>query len=114
MRRCRTARRTDRRARQNLLRDSEIDDEDESWRSLSERLRWRNGVKYPAHRSFGFDPGFLDDRPPLLDLGLLKGAERIRRLLAARHDLLPEVGEPLAHGRVGQRAHRGCVELGDD
>ena len=30
----------------------------------------------------------LDDRPPFLDLGLLQGAQRLRRLLLAREDFL--------------------------
>jgi hypothetical protein len=33
--------------------------------------------------SFWFDAGFLDDRPPLLNLGLLQSAQRFRRLLLA-------------------------------
>jgi hypothetical protein len=33
---------------------------------------------YPADQSFSFDSSFLDDRPPLLDLGFLKSAEPLR------------------------------------
>jgi len=40
--------------------------------------------------SFWFDAGFLDDRPPLLNLGLLQSAQRFRRLLLAGENLLSE------------------------
>ena len=39
--------------------------------------------------SLRLDVGRLDDRPPLLDLGLMIGAEGFRRLLLARENLLP-------------------------
>src|ERR1700692_4441874 len=57
------------------------------------------------------DVGGLDDRPPLLDLGLLVGAERLGGLLVARRDLLAEIGELLSHLRIGQRRHHRGVEL---
>src|ERR1700722_10567241 len=63
----------------------------------------------PAAELFG-----LDDWPPLLDLGPLKGAERLRRLLVAGVNLLPEIGEPLTHRRIGQRGHDRTIELADD
>ena len=44
-----------------------------------------------------FDAGLLDNRPPFLDLGLLKRGERRGRLLLARHNFLAEVGKPSAH-----------------
>jgi hypothetical protein len=47
-----------------------------------------------ATHSFRFDVRFLDDRPPLLDLSLLIGRERFRRLLLERKNLLPDIGEP--------------------
>ena len=62
------------------------------------------------------DAGRLDDRPPLLDLGLVEGGERLRRQLLAR-------GRSPARGRrasgaiagVGQRCLTDrVVELGDD
>src|SRR6516162_868513 len=52
--------------------------------------------------SLPLDPSRLDDGPPLLDVGLLQGAERFRGLLVARKELLPEIGEPLSHRRIGQ------------
>src|SRR3984957_16964689 len=51
------------------------------------------------------DAGVLDDRPPLLDLGPLQGAECGRRLLIARRAVLAEIG--------GARAHDGIAELVD-
>src|ERR1043166_5495846 len=70
---------------------------------------------FPAARaSLALDVGGLDYRPPFLDLGLVIGDERLRRLLLARRNLLAEVGEPLAHARVRERRdHRG-IEPGDD
>src|SRR5260221_3089584 len=48
-------------------------------------------------KSLAFDIGRLDDRPPLLGFRLVILGERIRRLLLTRPDLLPDVGQPLAH-----------------
>src|SRR6266516_1869946 len=48
----------------------------------------------------------LHDRPPFLDLGLLKGAKRLWGLLIAGRNLHSLVGNALAHGRVGQRIQR--------
>ena len=42
--------------------------------------------------SLGLDAGRLDDRPPLLDLGLLEGGERLRRLHLARRNSWPMLG----------------------
>src|ERR1017187_7376033 len=49
-----------------------------------------------------FDPCRLDDRPPLLDLGLVVAAERFRRLLITREDFLSKISEPGTHKRIGQ------------
>src|SRR5262249_5651456 len=43
-------------------------------------------------RSLRLDTGLLDDRPPFLDLGLLKRGEPHGCLLLARKDFLAEVG----------------------
>src|SRR5262249_13391011 len=51
--------------------------------------------------SLGLDVRRLDDRPPLLDLCLLKSAKRFRRLLVTQRNFLTEVGKLLAHCRVG-------------
>src|SRR5499426_2007578 len=67
-----------------------------------------------APASFRLDVSPLDDRPPLLDLGLVKSAERLRRLLLARGDHVAELGEPLPHPRIRQGVHDRGVELGDD
>src|SRR5712691_7269535 len=63
---------------------------------------------------FGLDVRSLDDRPPLLDLGLVIGGEAFRRLLLARRQLLALLGEALLHGGIGERSHDRGVELGDD
>src|SRR6516165_6143052 len=64
--------------------------------------------------SLRLDASFLDDRPPLLDLGLLLRGESLRRLLLARPGSLAHVGHPLAHQRIGQCLHHRGVELADD
>ncbi len=46
-----------------------------------------------ATGSLHLDSRRSDDRPPLLDLGLVVGAMRLRRLLVAREDVLAEIGE---------------------
>src|ERR1700730_1271262 len=65
-------------------------------------------------RSLSLDVRRLDNGPPFLDLGLLKRAERLRRLLVARNDLLTEAGELLARCRIRQNIGDRRVELGDD
>jgi hypothetical protein len=44
--------------------------------------------------SFYFDAGRLEDWPPFLDFGLLKGTEHLGRLLVARENFLADIGEP--------------------
>src|SRR5262245_60126534 len=67
-----------------------------------------------ARGSFRPNVCSLYDRPPFLNLGPVEGSERLWRLLLAREHLLPEVREPLAHGRISQRLNERGVELGDD
>src|SRR5262244_2841639 len=50
---------------------------------------------------FSLDVRGLEDRPPLLDLGLVVGRERLRILILARRNVLAEIGEPLAHAGIG-------------
>ena len=50
---------------------------------------------------FHLDIGSLDDRPPLLDLGLLVGGERGWCLLLAGRDHQPEIGQAFAHVCIG-------------
>src|SRR5262245_49444950 len=64
--------------------------------------------------SLALDVGRLDDRPPLLDFGLVKGGEPVRRLLLARGDVETELGEARAHRRIGEDLHHRAVELCDD
>src|SRR3981081_3749367 len=53
-----------------------------------------------AELSLSLDVRRLDDRPPLLDLGRVVGAQGLRCLLFARENLLAGVGQPLAHARI--------------
>src|SRR5262249_19719122 len=69
---------------------------------------------YSGGQSFSFDSSFLDDRPPLLDLGFLKIAEPLRGLSVTRKNLLPEVGEPRPYLRVGNCLHDCAIYLGND
>ena len=73
-----------------------------------------DGVHFNLAPSFRLDIRCLDDRPPLLDLGLVKGSECLRRLLLARRNLLAQIGEPLANGRIGQGFDNRAIERGDD
>src|SRR5262245_28084880 len=58
--------------------------------------------------SLSLDVGGLDDRPPLVGLGLLERAQRLRRLLGARRRLQPERCEALPGFLMRQRfEHRG-------
>ena len=68
------------------------------FRELLPRMKSRHAL-----RLFRLDPGCLDQRPPLLDLCFLVRAKRFRRLLLARRNILAEISEALAHGRVGKR-----------
>ena len=44
----------------------------------------------------------------------MAGGERLRRLLIARENLLPEIGEPRTHRRISQRLRDHGIEPGDD
>src|SRR5215469_11800241 len=50
---------------------------------------------------FALDVRGFEDRPPLLDLGLVVGRECLRILILARRNFLAEIGEPLAHAGIG-------------
>src|ERR1043166_1301784 len=63
---------------------------------------------------FRLDVGRLDDGPPFLDFGPLKGAERLGRLLLARWNFLSEISKALAHCWIGQGVDHRSVELGDN
>src|SRR5262249_39989704 len=62
---------------------------------------------------FRLDVRRLDDRPPLLDFGLVKGAERLWRLLLAGKNLVPQIGKPGAHGGIRKCLNDRSIELGD-
>src|SRR3989442_4918959 len=67
-----------------------------------------------ARGSFSLDPCRLDDRPPLLNLGLLQRGNRFGRPLLARGNFASKVSKLLNDARVGQRACDGTVELAND
>lgn len=48
------------------------------------------------------------------NLGFVEGAERLRRLLVAWVNLLPEIGEPPTYLRIGRGIHDRSIELADD
>jgi hypothetical protein len=100
--------------RQSLLPSGEIDGAEISWRSSLNAGDAAHAGIHPADRSFSFDPGRLDDRPPFLDFGFLKSTERLRRLLVGRENLLPEVSQPRPHRRDGQSVDGRGIEFGDD
>src|SRR5262245_20813869 len=58
--------------------------------------------------------GFLDDRPPLLDFGLVERAERLRCQLLARRKFMAMLGQPLAHRCVLHGIDDSGVQLRDD
>src|SRR6516164_9898539 len=60
------------------------------------------------------DVGRPDDRPPLIDLRLVVGIERLRRLLFARRKLHADVSEAPLRGGVGEGGRDRGVESGDD
>src|SRR4051794_7389433 len=64
-------------------------------------------------RAFRLDVRRLDDRRPLLHLGLVERAEPFRRHLLLGRQFLPGLGEPLLHGRIGERAANRGVKFGD-
>src|SRR5215469_14620315 len=63
---------------------------------------------------FRLDIRRLDDRPPFLDLGLLIGTKRLRRLPLALRNFKALLGEALTYSRIAQRAHGRGIELADD
>src|SRR5262245_14957785 len=91
------------------------------WRSSKPRTARRPSSRCPTMLtegrrdwSRGLDACFLDDGPPLFDLGLLEGEERLRRLLVARRNVEPLLCAARAHRWVSKGFDHGGVELGDD
>ena len=64
--------------------------------------------------TFRLDVGGLDDRRPFVHFGLVVRAESFGRHLLRGREFLADVGEPLLHRRIGERAGDRGVELGDD
>src|SRR5215470_19317818 len=67
-----------------------------------------------CQRSFALDARRLDDRPPLLDFGLLQCGKRLRHLLFTRGNFDSEVNKSLMDAWVRQRTPDGTVQLIDD
>src|SRR5262245_44020964 len=67
-----------------------------------------------ARRSIAFDIRCLDDREPLVDLGLVVRGECFGCLLLARWNLVAMLGHPLAHRGIGECCHYGTVEPCDN
>jgi hypothetical protein len=61
--------------------------------------------------SFSLDVGGLDNRPPFLDLGRLKGGQRLGRQLIAREKLVAQTRESRTHRRIGERVDNSSIEL---
>src|SRR5215470_1619045 len=59
------------------------------------------------------DISSLDNRPPLVDLGLVMRSERLRCLTCTRRHLETELCKPFAHRWIGQRFYHRAVEFGD-
>ena len=69
----------------------------------------------PVHSACAPIPAALMIGHHFFDLSLLECGESFRRLFRlARSDIQSEIGEPLAHGRIGERLHHRAIELGDD
>src|SRR5689334_22795749 len=68
----------------------------------------------PEGRSARLDACGLDDRPPLVDLGLLEFGQIFRRLLVARRQLVALLDELLADVGIGQRMDHARIEPGDN
>jgi hypothetical protein len=73
---------------------------------LSLQLQGRN--------SLGLDPELPDDRPPFLDIGFHQCCKGLRCLALAWKNVLPKIGEPRSHYRIGERLHSRGAELADD
>ncbi len=80
--------------------------------------RQRNNERsHPSPRLFWLvrvDVSRLDDRPPLVELGLVEAAQPLRRLLVGRRDHVTELGQALAHRWVRKRLLHRRIEPGND
>ena len=62
-------------------------------------------------RSLALDVRGLDNRPPLLDLGLVQRAEFLWSLLIARKNLLNKTDEPRMYRRIGRALTVAALSL---
>src|SRR5215471_17802528 len=97
------------RARPHLQKESALARASAGWPITSTRPRRRSGRR--GNVSFASNVRGLDDGPPLLDFGLLKGAERLGRLLVRRKNLLPKVGKTFNCSRVSQGVENSPIKL---
>src|SRR5215813_4449289 len=61
--------------------------------------------------SFALDVGGFQDRPPLVDLGLVELSKALRRLLLARRNVEPELGQAGADRWIGQRFDHRAIQF---
>src|SRR6185295_11481019 len=62
---------------------------------------------------FALDVGGLENRPPLVDLGLEEFCQALRRLLLAGRNVEPKLGQARAYRRIGQRFDHRTIEFAD-
>src|SRR6478735_4768762 len=63
---------------------------------------------------FSLDAVGPDDRPPLVELALMIGVQRLRRQLRRLRNAHAERRDTLLHRRIGERLDHRVVELGDN
>ena len=71
----------------------------------------------PLYYRFGslrFDPPLFDDRPPLVDVGVLRSGEGLRRLSVAREHLKAEFAKAGLRYQIGECIDRSRIQLFDD
>src|SRR5262249_53020053 len=72
---------------------------------------------FDPNRTFSplrLDPRRFDERPPFVDLGLVKNAKSLRRLLFARGNFRSEIGDLSSDGRISKRFSDSGIKLGND
>src|SRR5215471_19902000 len=64
--------------------------------------------------SLRLDSRRFDERPPFVDLGFVKNAKSLRRLLFARGNFRSEIGDLSSDGRISKRVSDSGIKLGND
>src|SRR5215831_11665267 len=67
-----------------------------------------------GHSSLRLDSRRFDERPPFVDLGLVKNAKSLRRLLLAGRYFRSEIGDLSSDGRISKRFSDSGIKLGND